>query len=105
MRSYDVHSCTISYRRRPIRQQDRTRRIAAAIARQQLSRLLDDVRRVEQPVIIEKSGVRFGFMQRTSIFWPRGQAAGPLSPGVATLAAHTAYHLGAIRQILAAVKG
>jgi poly-gamma-glutamate synthesis protein (capsule biosynthesis protein) len=30
-------------------------------------------------------------MQRTSIFWPRGQAAGLLSPGVATLAAHTAY--------------
>jgi poly-gamma-glutamate synthesis protein (capsule biosynthesis protein) len=44
-----------------------------------------------RPLIIEKSGVRFGFMQRTSIFWPRGQAAGPLSPGVATLAAHTAY--------------
>jgi poly-gamma-glutamate synthesis protein (capsule biosynthesis protein) len=44
-----------------------------------------------RPLIIEKQGVRFGFMQRTSIFWPRGQAAGPLSPGVATLAAHTAY--------------
>src|SRR2546426_2194214 len=44
-----------------------------------------------RPLIIEKHGVRFGFMQRTSIFWPRGQAAGPLSPGVATLAAHTAY--------------
>src|SRR5712691_7499744 len=44
-----------------------------------------------RPLIIEKRGVRFGFMQRTSIFWPRGQAAGPLAPGVATLAAHTAY--------------
>lgn len=44
-----------------------------------------------RPLIIEKQGVRFGFMQRTSIFWPRGQAAGPLSPGVATLAAHTSY--------------
>ena len=33
-----------------------------------------------RPLIIEKSGVRFGFMQRTSIFWPRGQAAGPCSP-------------------------
>jgi poly-gamma-glutamate capsule biosynthesis protein CapA/YwtB (metallophosphatase superfamily) len=48
----------------------------------------DEARR---PLIIEKNGVHFGFMQRTSIFWPRGQAAGPLSPGVATLAAHTAY--------------
>ncbi len=44
-----------------------------------------------RPLIIEKRGVRCGFMQRTSIFWPRGQAAGPRSPGVATLAAHTAY--------------
>jgi poly-gamma-glutamate synthesis protein (capsule biosynthesis protein) len=44
-----------------------------------------------RPLIIEKRGVRFGFMQRTSIFWPRGQAAGPDAPGVATLAAHTAY--------------
>jgi poly-gamma-glutamate synthesis protein (capsule biosynthesis protein) len=44
-----------------------------------------------RPLIIEKHGIRFGFMQRTSIFWPRGQAAGPLSPGVATLAAHTSY--------------
>lgn len=44
-----------------------------------------------RPLIIEKNGVRFGFIQRTSIFWPRGQAAGPLSPGVATLAAHTSY--------------
>ena len=36
---------------------ERTRRIAAAAARQNLSRLLTDVRRDEQPVIIEKSGV------------------------------------------------
>lgn len=36
---------------------DRTRRIAAAAARQHLSRLLSDVRQDEQPVIIERSGV------------------------------------------------
>ncbi len=35
----------------------RTRRIAAAAARQNLSRLLTDVRRDEEPVIIEKGGV------------------------------------------------
>lgn len=44
-----------------------------------------------RPLIIEKRGGRCGVMQRPSIFWPRGQAAGPRSPGVATLAAHTAY--------------
>jgi prevent-host-death family protein len=36
---------------------ERARRIAAAAARQNLSRLLTDVRRDEQPVIIERSGV------------------------------------------------
>jgi prevent-host-death family protein len=36
---------------------ERTRRIAAAAARQNLSRLLTDVRKGEQPVIIERSGV------------------------------------------------
>jgi prevent-host-death family protein len=36
---------------------ERTRRIAAAAARQNLSRLLTDVRQDERPVIIERSGV------------------------------------------------
>jgi prevent-host-death family protein len=35
----------------------RTRRVAAATARQTFGRLLSDVRRDEAPVIIEKSGV------------------------------------------------
>jgi poly-gamma-glutamate synthesis protein (capsule biosynthesis protein) len=41
--------------------------------------------------IVEKGGVRFGFSQYTSIFWPMGHAAGEHSPGVATIKAHTAY--------------
>ena len=36
---------------------ERPRRIAAAAARQNLSRLLSDIRQKEQPVIIERSGV------------------------------------------------
>jgi prevent-host-death family protein len=36
---------------------ERTRHIAAAAARQNLSRLLTDVRQDERPVIIERSGV------------------------------------------------
>jgi poly-gamma-glutamate capsule biosynthesis protein CapA/YwtB (metallophosphatase superfamily) len=44
-----------------------------------------------RPLIIERDGVRFGFLQYTSIFWPTGQAAGERSPGVATIKAHTAY--------------
>jgi poly-gamma-glutamate synthesis protein (capsule biosynthesis protein) len=44
-----------------------------------------------RPLIIERNGVRFGFLQYTSIFWPTGQAAGEHFPGVATIKAHTAY--------------
>ncbi len=36
---------------------ERTRRIAASTARQTFSQLLTDVRRLEEPVIIEKAGV------------------------------------------------
>jgi poly-gamma-glutamate synthesis protein (capsule biosynthesis protein) len=43
------------------------------------------------PLILERAGVRFGFLQFTSIFWPTGQAAGEASFGVATIKAHTAY--------------
>lgn len=41
---------------------ERTRRIAAAAARQNLSRLLTDVRQSERPVIIERSGVPLAAM-------------------------------------------
>ena len=44
-----------------------------------------------RPVIMERNGVRCGFLQYTSVFWPTGQAAGEHSPGVATIKAHTAY--------------
>jgi poly-gamma-glutamate capsule biosynthesis protein CapA/YwtB (metallophosphatase superfamily) len=44
-----------------------------------------------QPVIIEKGGRRFGFLQRTSIYWPTNQAADATAAGVAVLPGHTAY--------------
>ena len=44
-----------------------------------------------QPVIIERDGVRFGFLQRTSVYWSHGHEAQAQYPGVATLKAHTAY--------------
>jgi len=43
------------------------------------------------PTILEKGGVRFGFLQYTSVFWPIGHAASERFPGVATIKAHTAY--------------
>jgi poly-gamma-glutamate capsule biosynthesis protein CapA/YwtB (metallophosphatase superfamily) len=43
------------------------------------------------PVVIERKGVRYGFMQRSSVYWPTGHEAGESSPGIAVLQGHTAY--------------
>ena len=45
------------------------------------------------PVIIERSGVRFGFLQRSSVYWPTNHEAGDDSAGIAVIRGHTAYHL------------
>ena len=39
------------------------------------------------PVIIEKNGVRYGFLQRTSVYWPTNHEATAHTAGVATLEA------------------
>jgi poly-gamma-glutamate capsule biosynthesis protein CapA/YwtB (metallophosphatase superfamily) len=44
-----------------------------------------------KPVIVERDGVRFGFLQRTSVYWSHGHEATATYPGVATIKAHTAY--------------
>jgi poly-gamma-glutamate capsule biosynthesis protein CapA/YwtB (metallophosphatase superfamily) len=44
-----------------------------------------------KPVIVERNGVRFGFLQRTSVYWSHGHEATATYPGVATIKAHTAY--------------
>jgi poly-gamma-glutamate synthesis protein (capsule biosynthesis protein) len=45
------------------------------------------------PAFVEHKGFRFGFLQRTSVYWPTNHEAGEHSPGVATLRGHTAYQL------------
>ena len=45
------------------------------------------------PVIVEKNGVRVGFQQRTSVYWPTNHEAGEHSAGVAALKGHTAYQI------------
>ena len=44
-----------------------------------------------QPVKIERGGRRYGFLQRTSIYWPTNHAADATAAGVAALPGHTAY--------------
>lgn len=43
------------------------------------------------PIIVEHHGIKIGFLQRSSIYWPTDHAALEHTPGIATLAAHTAY--------------
>ncbi|MBT4699906.1 MAG: CapA family protein [Rhodospirillaceae bacterium] len=44
-----------------------------------------------KPAVVEKDGARFGFLQRTSAYWPKNQEAQKTAVGVAVLKAHTAY--------------
>ena len=54
-------------------------------------RTLAEARR---PAVVERCALRFGLLSYTSVFWPHGHAAGPDSPGVATLRIATAYEPG-----------
>jgi hypothetical protein len=44
-----------------------------------------------RPVIIERGGRKYGFLQRTSVYWPTDHAADETGAGVASLPGHTAY--------------
>jgi poly-gamma-glutamate capsule biosynthesis protein CapA/YwtB (metallophosphatase superfamily) len=44
-----------------------------------------------KPAVIERHGRRYGFLQRTSVYWSHGHEATAHYPGVATIKAHTAY--------------
>lgn len=45
------------------------------------------------PVILERGGLRVGFLQRTSAYWPTNHEAGANATGVAVIRGHTAYQL------------
>src|ERR1700722_14283942 len=45
------------------------------------------------PIVIERHGLRYGFLQRTSVYWPTNHEAGPNSTGIAVIRAHTAYQV------------
>ena len=44
-----------------------------------------------RPAIVRKDGRTYGFLQRTSAYWPKNQEAVADRPGVAVLKGHTAY--------------
>ena len=45
------------------------------------------------PVIVERDGMRYGFLQRSSVYWPTNHEAGANSTGIAVIRAHTAYQV------------
>ena len=52
-----------------------------------------DSKAARAPVIIEREGLRIGFLQRTSVYWPTDHEAGENATGVAVICGHTAYQL------------
>ncbi|HXA23904.1 MAG TPA: CapA family protein [Acetobacteraceae bacterium] len=45
------------------------------------------------PIVVERSGLRYGFVQRSSVYWPINHEAGANSTGIAVIRAHTAYQV------------
>jgi poly-gamma-glutamate capsule biosynthesis protein CapA/YwtB (metallophosphatase superfamily) len=45
------------------------------------------------PVILDRAGLRFGFVQRSSVYWPTNHEAGENSAGIAVVRGHTAYQV------------
>jgi hypothetical protein len=52
-----------------------------------------DLGAARAPVIVECAGLRVGFLQRSSVYWPTNHEAGPHDPGIAVIRAHTAYQV------------
>jgi Bacterial capsule synthesis protein PGA_cap len=45
------------------------------------------------PAILARDGLRFGFLQRSSVYWPTNHEAGEDAPGIAVIRGHTAYQV------------
>jgi poly-gamma-glutamate capsule biosynthesis protein CapA/YwtB (metallophosphatase superfamily) len=56
-----------------------------------------DLAAARAPAIVERNGVRIGFLQRSSVYWPTNHEAGARSAGIAALRAHTAYQVPAYK--------
>jgi poly-gamma-glutamate capsule biosynthesis protein CapA/YwtB (metallophosphatase superfamily) len=46
-----------------------------------------------QPAVVTRNGVRFGFLQRSSVYWPTNHEAADNATGIAVIRAHTAYQV------------
>jgi poly-gamma-glutamate synthesis protein (capsule biosynthesis protein) len=56
-----------------------------------------DLASARAPVILERGGMRFGFLQRSSVYWPTNHEAHTDAPGIAVIRGHTAYQVPAFK--------
>ena len=52
-----------------------------------------DLAAARAPAIVERDGMRFGFLQRSSVYWPTDHEARKDAAGIAVIRGHTAYHV------------
>jgi poly-gamma-glutamate capsule biosynthesis protein CapA/YwtB (metallophosphatase superfamily) len=52
-----------------------------------------DLAAARAPAVLERSGARFGFLQRSSVYWPTNHEARKDGAGIAVIRGHTAYHV------------
>jgi poly-gamma-glutamate synthesis protein (capsule biosynthesis protein) len=72
--------------------------ITASIARLDELRILHagagtNLAAARAPAILERNGIRFGFLQRSSVYWPTNHEARNDAVGIAVIRGHTAYHV------------
>src|SRR6202521_3430914 len=49
------------------------------------------------PVVVARNGIRYGFLQRSSVYWPTNHEAHKDAAGIAVIRGHTAYHVPVFR--------
>jgi len=54
-----------------------------------------DLAAARAPAIVERGGLRIGFLQRSSVYWPTNHEATERGAGIAALRGHTAYQVPA----------
>jgi hypothetical protein len=45
------------------------------------------------PAVVQRGGLRWGFLQRSAVYWPTNHEAGAHDPGIAVIRGHTAYQV------------
>jgi poly-gamma-glutamate capsule biosynthesis protein CapA/YwtB (metallophosphatase superfamily) len=56
-----------------------------------------DLAAARAPVVVARNGIRYGFLQRSSVYWPTNHEAHKDAPGIAVIRGHTAYHMPVFR--------